>query len=82
MSKTITVIVPGADETAQAKDVEVHPGNTVADLFQGLGKDPGAWQAYIRTENGDQSLAMHEDLYARVGENQKVFLESAEMVVG
>ena len=82
MEKVINVVVPGADETAQLNEVVVYPGNTVRDMLHPLGKDPNDWTVYIRTEQGDETLSAEEDLYERIGDGQKVFLETAKMVVG
>jgi len=82
MDKRITLIVPGAGDESQARDGEIKPGETVADVLRAAGKDPGNWRAYLRRSNGDVPLAAQDDLYAVVENGEKVFAEPADMVVG
>lgn len=82
MEKTITLIIPGAGDAAEARDATIQPGMTAAQLLQAAGKDPTRWQLQLKRGEGFVSLAGQDDLYRQVENGEKVFAVPKDMVVG
>lgn len=82
MRKTVTLIVPGAGEEAEARDAALEPGNTAADLLRAAGKNPDDWQIQLRRGDAFTSVSSREDLFGKVEDHEKVFVVPNTMVVG
>jgi len=82
MDKTITLIIPGAGDEAEARDATIQPGMTAAQLLQAAGKDPSRWQLQLKRGEGFVSLASQDNLFDQVQKGEKVFAVPKDMVVG
>jgi hypothetical protein len=82
MDKQITLVIPGTGEEAEARDAQVAPGTTAADLLRAAGKNPQEWQLQVKRGDSFTSLSDRDDVSARANEGEKVFAVPKNMVVG
>lgn len=80
--KNITIVIPGADESADIHDLELEGGTTAADALQAIGKSPKNWQLQRKTDKGFQTVAARDDLTAIVDDGEKLFAVPKDIVVG
>lgn len=80
--KNISIVIPGADESADIHDLQLEPGTTAADALQAINKNPNAWQLQRKTEKGFQTLASRDDLTTIVEDGEKLFAVPKDIVVG
>lgn len=81
--KNISVVIPGADESADIHDLQVEPGTTAADVLAAIGKDGGAWQLQRKGADGSfQTIAARDDVHALATEGEKLFSVPKDIVVG
>jgi hypothetical protein len=82
MDKTITLIIPGAGDEAEARDAPIGPGTTAADILRAADKEPQNWQLQLQREAGFVSLSGQDDVYEQVKAGEKVFAVPKDIVVG
>ncbi|MFQ5859207.1 MAG: hypothetical protein ACE5LU_26705 [Anaerolineae bacterium] len=82
MEKTITLIIPGAGDEAEARDAPIGPGTTAADILRAAGKDPQNWQLQLKRGDGFVSLSGQDDVHKQVENGEKVFAVPKDIVVG
>lgn len=82
MDKTITLVIPGAGDEAEARDAVIQPGMTASQVLQAAGKDPTRWQLQLKRGDSFLSLAGQDDLYRQVEKGEKIFAVPKDMVVG
>lgn len=80
--KNITIVIPGADESADIHDLTLEPGTTAADALQAIGKNTNAWQLQQKGEQGFTTLAAKDDLTTKVADGEKLFAVPKDIVVG
>lgn len=79
--KNISIIVPGADESADIHDLQIQPGTTANDALAAIGK-PTNWQLQRKGPGGFQTIAGRETIYDSATDGDKLFAVPKDIVVG
>ncbi len=80
--KNISIVVPGADESADIHDLQIQPGTTASDALAAISKPTNAWQLQRKASDGFQPIAGREDIYTTCAEGDKLFAVPKDIVVG
>lgn len=79
--KHISVVIPGADESAETQDLEVEPGTTAADALRSINKDQ-TWQLQRRGKDGGFVAMAATDSLDTIADGEKLFAVPKDIVVG
>lgn len=82
MDKSITIVVPGAGEEAEARDATIRPHTRAQDVLRSVRLDPRRFRLELKRDGGNVSVSSGDDLYAIVENGEKVFARPNDMVVG